>query len=96
MRRSFSGRRTDESRAAMQEMGIQPDYFTEIAPDPLEAIPRAQPPPQPTVSDPTMGTSGRGTSGNAALQRVPNILPRSSIDNTNQQEISMGARSKLL
>ena len=26
----------DESRAAMQEMGIQPDYFTEIAPDPLD------------------------------------------------------------
>jgi hypothetical protein len=24
----------EESRAAMQEMGIQPDYFTEIAPDP--------------------------------------------------------------
>jgi hypothetical protein len=24
----------DESRAVMQEMGIQPDYFTEIAPDP--------------------------------------------------------------
>jgi hypothetical protein len=26
----------DESRAMMQEMGIQPDYFTEIAPDPLD------------------------------------------------------------
>jgi hypothetical protein len=24
----------DESHAAMQELGIQPDYFTEIAPDP--------------------------------------------------------------
>ena len=39
--------------------------------------------------------AAQATGQDLLLQKVPNILPRSSIDNTNQREKGMGARSKL-